>query len=276
LSRDIEGEIFIDLINENNQFHEKSHSYILAEKAIKEMNDKLKDENVETFHLVENEGKWKATTKTYRGREIGNWAISNLDKKQQKEYFKIRDEADTYGTKEQAEENLKKLKDFEQNNKEAFEQAKQEIDALKEAEERKAEESKKQQKIFDQIAQELDKLSDKDFEKLLGLIDEKTGQSWLQDRFRDRVQSRRLFNPHISEAYRQAKADGNNRELVEAVEKLLSSPNEKEPANANTSIQEEVESLKSILEYFDGEKREHIEIQIEILLDALKSQSDFN
>ena len=107
-------------------------------------------EGVDTFHLVENEGEWKATTKTYRGREIGNWAISNLDKKQQKEYLKIRDEADTYGTKEQAEENLKKLKDFEQKNKEAFERAKQEIDALKEAEERKAEERKKQQNIFDQ------------------------------------------------------------------------------------------------------------------------------
>lgn len=53
LSRDIEGEIFIDLINENNQFHEKSHSYILAEKAIKEMNDKLKDENTETLSTHE-------------------------------------------------------------------------------------------------------------------------------------------------------------------------------------------------------------------------------
>lgn len=81
---------------------------------------------------------------------------------------------------------------------------------------------------------------------------------------------------YISEAYHKAKADGSNRELVEAVEKLLSSPNEKEPANANTSIQEEVESLKSILEYFDGEEREYIEIQIEILLDALKSQSHFS
>jgi hypothetical protein len=195
-------------------------------------------EGVDTFHLVENEGEWKATTKTYRGREIGNWAISNLDKKQQKEYLKIRDEADTYGTKEQAEENLKKLKDFEQKNKEAFERAKQEIDALKEAEERKAEERKKQQKIFDQTEQELNKLSDKEFDKLVELIDEKRRQT-LEQRFGDSVEKRTLFITPISEAYHKAKADGSNPELVKAVESLLS---KEQPKIATSAIIDEIKS----------------------------------
>lgn len=196
---------------------------VTVEEATKEV------EGVEVFHLIENEGKWKATTKTYRGREIGNWVYSRLDKKQTNEYEKLRDAADNYGTKKQAEEALKKLKDFELKHKEAFAQAKQAIDNLKQEEERQSEENKKQQKIYDQTAQELDGLSDKDFEKLVGLIDEERRQI-LEQRFGDRIERRTLFRIPISESYHKAKADGSNPELVKAVEELLG----KEPSPFQT------------------------------------------
>ena len=38
LSRDIEGDITIDLINENNRFHTKSDSYNLAQKQLDKLN----------------------------------------------------------------------------------------------------------------------------------------------------------------------------------------------------------------------------------------------
>lgn len=186
-----------------------------------------KQEMLDAFHLVENEGLWKATTKSYKGRDIGNWVYAYLDKKQQKEYDKLRDAANNYGTKKQAEENLKKLKDFEQENKKAFEQAKEAIDNLKQKEEIQAEESKKQQKIIDQTAQELDKLSDKDFDKLVELIDEKRRQT-LEQRFGDRVERRTLFKTPISESYHKAKADGSNPKLVQAVEDVLGTTEQKQ------------------------------------------------
>ena len=192
---------------------------------------KPKDQKIEAFQLVENEGKWKATTTTYKGREIGNWVNSHLDKQQQKEYNSIKDAAETYGTKEQAEENLKKLKAFEEKNKEAFEKAKQEIDDFKQAEESAKIKRDQQQKIFDKTSQDLDKLSDEDFEKLVGLIDEKRRKT-LEQRFGDRVGRKPLFSNVISESYHQAKEDGSNPELVAAVEKLLGSDTKvaKEPA----------------------------------------------
>ena len=180
----------------------------------------VKPEKIEVFQLVENEGEWKATTKTYKGREIGNWVNSHLDKKQQKEYDDIRDAAETYGTKEQADKNLKRLKDFEEKNKEAFEKAKQEIDDFKQAEESAEIKRDQQQKIFDKTSQDLDKLSDADFEKLVGLIDEKRRKT-IEQRFGDRVGRKPLFSNVISESYHQAKANGSNPELVAAVEKLL-------------------------------------------------------
>jgi len=176
----------------------------------------------ETFRLIENEGKWKATTKTYRGRETGNWVFGLLDKKQEREYKKIKDEADIYGTKEQAEANLKKLQDFEIKNKEAFVKAKEQIDNFKQREEKENKDKLDRQKIYDETANQLSELSDSDFEKLINLID-KDVKLTLEKRFGDRIERRPLFVHRISEDYHKAKADGSNLELVKAVEDLLNS-----------------------------------------------------
>jgi hypothetical protein len=186
--------------------------------------------DVETFELVENEGKWKATTKTYKGRETGNWVFDLLDKKQKSEYEKIKDEADTYGTKEQAEVNLKKLQDFESKNKEAFVKAKEQIDNFKQAEQKENKDKADRQKVYDKTANQLSELSDLEFEKLINLID-KDVKSTLEKRFGDRIEKKQLFKNRISEAYHQAKADGSNPELVKAVESLLS----KEPSTEKES-----------------------------------------
>jgi len=175
---------------------------------------------VETFELVENEGKWKATTKTYKGRETGNWVFDLLDKKQQSEYEKIKDDADSYGTKEQAEASLKKLKDFELKNKEAFVKAKEQIDNFKQAEEKENKDKTDRQKLYDKTANQLSELSDSDFEKLINLID-KDVKSTLEQRFGDRIERKPLFSNRITEDYHKAKADGSNPELVKAVEQLL-------------------------------------------------------
>jgi len=198
--------------------------------------------DVEAFQLVENEGKWKATTKTYKGRETGNWVYNFLDKKQKREYDKIRDKADSYGTKEDAEKALKLLQEFENNNKDAFEKAKQAIDDLKQTEAIEEKAKTDRQKVYNKTASQISELSDSDFEKLINLID-KDVKSALEKRFGERIERKPLFKNRISEDYHKAKKDGSNPELVKAVESLLS---KEQAPTAKEFTSEEDKKIKDI------------------------------
>lgn len=83
------------------------------------------------FEIFENEGEFTSTTKTYKGRETGNFVYPFLDKKQAKEYDKLRGNSDgVFGTEQEAQERLNALVEFENNNKEAFDKAKKAIDDI--------------------------------------------------------------------------------------------------------------------------------------------------
>lgn len=83
------------------------------------------------FDLFENEGEWKATTTSYKGRTVGNVVYSFLDKKSKRKYDKLRNEMDgVFGTKEEAQKKLEQIQRFEQENSEAFNKAKKAIDDL--------------------------------------------------------------------------------------------------------------------------------------------------
>ena len=216
-----------DLIIIQKQYGKTEVAYLGNNKSTPQAGSVVGGE-VETFELIENEGEWKATTKAYKGREVGNWVYNFLDKKQKSEYNKIRDKANSYGTKEDAEKALKLLQEFENNNKDAFEKAKKAIDYLKQEEERKEKQRDENRKIVDKTSQEIDTLSDSNFEVLIGLLDEERRKT-LEQRFGDRIDRRELFRTPISESYHADKTAGKETELTRAVEQLLGKPKEATP-----------------------------------------------
>jgi hypothetical protein len=82
----------------------------------------------EAFEITEeSEGVWDVNFTEYKGRPIANFVYNFLDKKQKREYDKIRDQEIT-GTRVDAENKLQKLIEFQDQNQDSFLKAKQAID----------------------------------------------------------------------------------------------------------------------------------------------------
>ncbi|MFW9598168.1 MAG: DEAD/DEAH box helicase family protein, partial [Paludibacter sp.] len=82
----------------------------------------------DVFELFENEGEWKVIFKDYKNKPIANVVYNYMDNKTKREYDKIREKSERYGTKQEAENNLAEINSFVEKNRELFDKAIQTID----------------------------------------------------------------------------------------------------------------------------------------------------